>query len=279
MDIVDLILNLAGVLLWVNWRITSATPRLGTPTTLLGTLRRAEPASHRRWYFLAALPVLLTVRAWLYWEIGGTTTWAPSLNLGVMSIAFRSDLFQRAFFYSVLSFGVALGLFYLWLLLLSVLNRRPPKPDPFGRFVRLMLGPVARLAPWIQLLMPLMLALPVWLGLSLLLDWMQVLPHPESFLHRLEQAALLGLGACLTWSHLVAGILLLHLINTYIHLGEHPLWGYVDSLARSVLGPFRGTPLRFGKVEFAPVVALALVYLASRGADHLLMQVYRRLPL
>jgi uncharacterized protein YggT (Ycf19 family) len=279
MDIVDFILNLAGVLLWVNWRMTSATPRVGTPTTLLGTLRHAEPVNLRRWYFLAALPLLLTVRAWLYWEIGGTTTWAPSLNLGVMSIAFRSDLFQRAFFYSVLSFGAALGLFYLWLLLLSVLNRRPPKPDPFGRFVRLMLGPIDRLAPWMQLLLPLLLALPAWWGLSLLLDWMNVLPPPESFLHRIEQGLLMGLGACLTWSHLLAGILLLHLVNTYVHLGEHPLWAYIHSLARSILAPFRAAPLRLGKVDFAPVVALALVYLAARGADHLLTQVYRKLPL
>ena len=279
MDLVDFILNLAGVLIWANWRITAAAPALGTPNTLLGTLRRAEPAGLRRWYILATLPLLLFVRSWVYWEVGTSTDWVPSLNLGVMSVAFRSDLFQRALFYSLLSFIAALGLFYTWLLLLSALNRKPPRPDPFGRFVNMMLGPAARWSPWLQLLLPLLAAAPLWLGGSALLQWLLVIPAPESFLHELEQALLLGLGACLTWSHLLAGLLVLHLLNTYVHLGEHALWNYVHSLTHTFLRPFRALPLRLGKVDFAPVVALATVYLVARGAEKLLTLAYRNLPL
>ena len=279
MDTVDFILNLAGVLLWINWLLTASSPGLGTPTTLLGTLRRAEPGNVRKWYFLAALPLLITVRAWLYWEIGSTTPWVPTLNLGSVTIAFRCDLFQRAFFYSLLSFAASLGLFYLWLLLLSVLNRQPPDPDPFGRFVRTMLGPLHRLRSATRLLLPLMAGTVLWLWLSLLFGWMNLLPPPESFLHRIEQGLLVGLGACLFWSHLLAGILLLYLIHSYVHLGSHALWDYVDSLARTFLVPFRRLPLRLGKVDFAPVVALGLVYLAARGGEHLLVIVHRKLPL
>ena len=81
------------------------------------------------------------------------------------------------------------------------------------------------------------------------------------------------------WSHLLAGVLLLHLVNSYVHLGEHPLWAYVGSVARTFLVPFRRLPLQLGKVDFASVVALGLVYLVARGGDHLLLFVYRKLPL
>jgi len=278
MGIVDFILNLAGLLLWVNWLLMTASPKTGTPTTLLGTLRPAEPSTWRRWYFLATLPVLLTVRAWLYWEIGSGATWAPALNFGVIGVTFRCDLFQRAFVYSVLSFAATLGVFYLWLLLLSILHRQPSSPDPLGRFVRTMLGPLARLRSGWAAFLPLVAGLLLWLPLNGLLVWMNLVPRPDSFLHQLEQGVLVGLGACLTWSHLLAGVLLLYLVNSYVHLGEHPLWPYVRSVAGTFLTPFRRLPLQLGRVDFAPVVALAAVYLIARGGERLLLMIYRKLP-
>jgi uncharacterized protein YggT (Ycf19 family) len=257
----------------------TASPTTGTPLTLLGTLRPAERSAWRNWYFFATLPLLLTIRAWVYWEIASTTTWTPMLNLGVISIAFRCDLFQRAFTFSVLSFGVALAVFYLWLLLLSTLNSRPPSPDPFGRFVRMMLGPVGRLNAWLKLALPPLIATLLWLLLGYLFVRMDLLPEPDSVRHRVEQGLLMGAGACLTWSHLLAGILLLYLVHSYVHLGEHPLWGYVNSVGQTFLKPFRVIPLQLGRVDFAPVVVLGLVYLVARGGDRLLLQVYRALPL
>lgn len=279
MGIVDLILNLAGVLLWVNWVMTTTSPTTGTPITLLGTLRPAERSAWRTWYFLTTLPLLLVVRAWLYWEIAGATVWTPTLNLGVIVLAFRCDLFPRALCYSVLSFGTALAVFYLWLVLLSILNGKPPNPDPFGRFVRAMLGPVARLNARLKLLLPLIGGTLSWVLLSLLFVRMNLLPQPDSWLHRIEQGLLVGLGACLTWSHLLAGILLLYLVHSYVHLGEHTLWAYINSVARTFLGPFRRLPLHLGKMDFAPVAALGLVYLIARGGEHLLVRVYQQLPL
>lgn len=43
MDIVDLILNLAGLLLWLNWRSLRFDPLVKrTPATLMGTLRQRQ---------------------------------------------------------------------------------------------------------------------------------------------------------------------------------------------------------------------------------------------
>ena len=68
MGLIDVILNLAGVLLWLNWRAIGFDALVRTsPATLAGTLRRADPHRFKRWHFLAALGGLLTVRALLYW--------------------------------------------------------------------------------------------------------------------------------------------------------------------------------------------------------------------
>lgn len=279
MDLVDFILNIAGLLLWLNWIATSVEPVKGIPNTLLGTLRRAEPSSLRRWQLLLALPLLLVLRGLLYWELGSAVQWMPSLPLGSLAITFRSDLFQRSLVYSFLSFGGALAVFYLWLLLLSMLNTRPPTPDPIGRFVRLVLGPLARLPFWAKLLLPFLGSILLWLPFSLFFDWLGVLPTPESFLHRIEQALLVALGGCLTWRYLLAAILVAHLVCSYVHLGDHPLWAYLNRLARTLLRPLNALPLQLGKVDLAPLVVLAAVFLAARLGDNLLLWLHGRLPL
>ena len=64
MGIVDFILNLAGLLLWLNWRSIRFDPLAKrTPATLTGTLRPADPHKTRRWHLLAIIAGLLVLRA------------------------------------------------------------------------------------------------------------------------------------------------------------------------------------------------------------------------
>ena len=133
MGIIDFILNLAGLLLWLNWRSLRFDP-LGkrTPATLIGTLRRAEPRRLRRWHLPAVLGGMLFLRAVLYWQIGSGVGWAAGkLNLGVIELSFRSDYFGRILLFSLCSFGLTLGVFYLWLLLFSILAGAGTD-SPFG---------------------------------------------------------------------------------------------------------------------------------------------------
>src|SRR5438552_9167960 len=148
MGIVDLLLNLAGLLLWLNWRSVKLDPFLNRrPVTLVGTLRRAEPPRLRSWYFLAALIALLFVRAILYWQIGSAVNWAPRLQLISITLSFRCDFFGRMLLFSFLSFALVLGLFYLWLLFLSLVNGRPAEPDPVQKLLGAQLGAADRW-PW-----------------------------------------------------------------------------------------------------------------------------------
>ena len=66
MSLLHFILDLAALLLWINWRAKPYDAlATATPATLVGTLRRAEARPAKRWHFLLALLGLLLLRAGL----------------------------------------------------------------------------------------------------------------------------------------------------------------------------------------------------------------------
>ena len=277
MALIDFILNLAGLLLWLNWRSVRFDP-LGkrTPATLIGTLRRAGPRRWRRWHLLAALGGLLLLRALFYWQIGSAAHWTGALNLSVITLSFRSDFFARMLWFSVFSFGLTLGVFYLWLLLLSILAG--PEPSSFHRLVRMQLGRIDGWPRGVKFLLPLMVMAMFWWLATWLLAWLQIIPQPVSATHRIEAALIVGLNSYLIWKYVIGVLLALHLLNSYIYFGKHPFWSYVNAEARILLSPLRSVPLQAGKADFAPVVGLALVFLAAELAGRGLFFLYGRLP-
>ena len=277
MALIDFILNLAGLLLWLNWRSVRFDP-LGkrTPATLIGTLRRAGPRRWRRWHLLAALGGLLLLRALFYWQIGSAAHWTGALNLSVITLSFRSDFFARMLWFSVFSFGLMLGVFYLCLLLLSILAG--PEPSSFHRLVRMQLGRIDGWPRGVKFLLPLMVMAMFWWLATWLLAWLQIIPQPVSATHRIEAALIVGLNSYLIWKYVIGVLLALHLLNSYIYFGKHPFWSYVNAEARILLSPLRSVPLQAGKADFAPVVGLALVFLAAELAGRGLFFLYGRLP-
>jgi uncharacterized protein YggT (Ycf19 family) len=277
MALIDFILNLAGLLLWLNWRSVRFDP-LGkrTPATLIGTLRRAGPQHWRRWHLLAALGGLLLLRAVFYWQIGSAAHWTGALNLSVITLSFRSDFFARMLWFSIFSFGLTLGMFYLWLLLLSILAG--PEPSSFHRLVRMQLGRIDGWPRGVKFLLPLMVMATFWWLATWLLAWLQIIPQPVSAAHRIEAALIVGLNSYLIWKYVIGALLVLHLLNSYIYFGKHPFWNYVNAEARTLLSPLRAVPLQAGKADFAPVVGLALVFLVAELAGRGLFFLYGRLP-
>lgn len=277
MGIIDFILDLAGLLLWLNWRSLRFDP-LGqrTPATLIGTLRRAEPRRLRRWHMPVALGGLLLLRAVFYWQIGSGVGWAAGrLYLGIIELSFRSDSFGRILLFSVFSFGLTLAMFYLWLLLFSILEG----PEPFHRLVRMQLGPVDRWPRWLKLSLPLVLAAVSWWLVSWVLAWLAIVPPPVSAAHRIEESLIIGLGSYLAWKYAAGALLILHLLNSYIYFGKHSFWYYVTAEAQTLLRPLRAVPLRAGKADFAPMVGIVLVFLFAELAERGLAALYARLPL
>ena len=280
MSLIDFILNVAGLLLWLNWRAVRFDPLAQTSAaTLVGTLRRADPKGVKRWQLLAALAGLLLLRALFYWQIGAAVNWNANLKLVVISLSFRSDFLSRMLLFSVLSFGLTLAVFFLWLLFLSFFDCRNAETNPLRKLARFHLGRVD-LWPWpVKLVLPLLAGMAVWWLLSWPLARWSVIPHPVSTAHRLEQALLVGLSSYLTWKYLVAAFLTLHLVSSYVYLGNHPFWNGVNGTARTLLTPLGPLPLRAGKVDFAPVLGLALVFLAVHLAEWGLTALYPKLPI
>jgi uncharacterized protein YggT (Ycf19 family) len=277
MGLIDFILNLAGLLLWLNWRAAKADP-LGrpVPATLIGTLRRAEPANASRWHLPAVLGGLLLLRALFYWQIGSALkpVWAGTLDLGVIAPSFVSSSFWRILLFSIFSFARMFGIFYLWLVLLSILDG----PMPTHRLVKMQLGKVDGWPRWIKFLLPLAVIALVW-GLA---SWPFAWLHPRpamSGVHRIEESLVIALGSYLVWKYLVAALLALHLLNSYIYFGKNQFWNYVNATANQLLRPLEKIPLRAGRADFAPVVGIALVFLLAGLAGRALVFIYGRLPL
>jgi uncharacterized protein YggT (Ycf19 family) len=280
MTFIDFILNLAGLLLWMKWRSLPFDPiNRRIPATLVGTLRRAAPSRFRRWHLLVAIGALLILRALFYWQIGSASTpaWVEKLNLGATVLPFVSNSFGRMLLFSAFSFGLALGVVYVCLLLLSILAGRAANAEPVHRLVRMQLGVIDDWPRWIKFLLPLAVAALVW-GLA---SWPFAWLHPSQTMsasHRIEESLVIGLGSYLAWKFAAAGLLALHLLNTYIYFGRHPFWNYVNAAAQTLLSPLRKIPLRAGKVDFAPVIGIAIVFFAGELAERGLVLLYARLP-
>lgn len=260
MSWVDFILNIAGLLLWLNWRAGRIDP-LGkrTPATLVGTLRQAEPSRAGRWNLPMFLGALLFLRAIFYWQIGSAIRWAGTLDLGVISPAFFSDHFGRALLFSVLSFLVALGTLYSCLLLLSLLKG----PKPIQDFVRLQLGRIDDWPPGVKLALPFVVTAIAWWSVSWALVVLRIIPQPVSEAARIGEALLIAVQSYLIWEFPIVALLLLHLLNNYIYFGRHPLWQYADVTANTLLKSLKWLPLRIGKLDLAPVVGIAVVFLVA----------------
>jgi uncharacterized protein YggT (Ycf19 family) len=280
MGYVDFILNLAGLLLWLNWRSLPFDPfNKRTPATLVGTLRRAAPSHFRRWHLLAAVGVLLVLRATIYWWIGPAAHWNGRLDLGMISLSFRSDLLLRMLLFSILSFGVTLAVFYLWLLLFSLLTQPTERNGPIHRLVRMIMGGIDGWPNWAKIISPFATVTLLWWPASWPLAELEIIPKPVSAAHRIEESLVIGLGSYLAWKFIAAALLILHLLNTYIYFGRHPLWNYVNATSQTLLSPLRKIPLRVGKVDFAPVVGIALIFFAAELGERALAWFYTRLPL
>lgn len=269
MSLIDFILNLAGLLLWLNWRILPFDPlSKATPATLLGTLRRAEPASYKRWHFAAALSALLLLRAGFYRLIGPMVEWTATLHLVATRLAFRSDSFSLMLLYSLMSFGLLMGVFVLCLLLLSVLSPRGGENQLHLRLARAHLGFLAGGPVGRKLLLPFVAGTALWWLWSWPLAGWGLIPKPVSETSRLAQAALVGLSAYCAWKYLIVAVLAVYLLHNYLYFGRHVIWNFLDETARRLLGPLRRLPLRVGKLDLSPVVGIVVVFLATQFAEH-----------
>ncbi len=269
MSLIDFILNLAALLMWFNWRAARVDPlALATPSTLAGTLRRAGKSNFTTWHLPAVIGGLIVVRAIFYWLTGDAVKWVGILDVGVISVPFRSDGFGRMLLYSVLSFGVALTVYFIWLIFLSSLKPATADADSLRGLLRSQLGRVERWPRGIKLLLPFLVVTVLWWLVSWPLIFWEVLPRSVSLGQRTEQALLVGLGSYLAGKFLIVGTLALDLVSSYVFFGRHPFWQQLEEISRRLLAPLRFLPLRVGRFDFAPLFGIALFLLFAHCAEN-----------
>jgi uncharacterized protein YggT (Ycf19 family) len=280
MVLIDIILNLAALLLWLNLRSVRFEASIRNPAAwLAGLMSRTQTGRLKRWYILTALLGLLTLRALFYWQVGPAIHWTPRLRLGAIILNFRSDALNQTLLFSAASFLITLGIFYLCVLFLSVVNGDAAESDPFQKLIRAQLGFFQAL-PWpAKTLLPLAACVGIWWIAAPLLSNCQIIPPPKSTAHRIEQSIVLGLGAYLPLKFLIAAFLCLYLLNSYVYFGDQPFWAFINLTGRRILAPLRPMPLRLGKLDFAPLIAIAIVFLLASLAARELVALYSRLPL
>jgi uncharacterized protein YggT (Ycf19 family) len=271
MGLVDLILNVAGLLLWLNWRSIRFDPLTRrTPATLMGTLRPASPTTLHPWYFLIFITGLLLLRAVIYRWIGSATGSTTSyLDFGATSQGFRHDNFLQCLAFSFFSFGRALAILYIWLLFFSILSG----PEPIHRLVKIPLGRVDGWPRWLKIILPFLITAVFWWLASWLLA--RLPPQlPSTPAQKFQSAIVIGCSSYLVWKFPAGALLLLHLLGSYIYFGRHPIWNYIEQTAQKLLQPLKPIPLRVARVDFAPVAALAIIFFVAELAERGLIWLY-----
>ena len=265
MSLIDSILNIAGILLWLNWRSVAADPFItGTPATLSGTLRRAQPAKPNRWNYLAAIGVLLLLRAVLYRLIGPEVNWVPKLKLFFIDLGFH---FGPTFFgsmgtailFSLLSFLRVFLICYFWLLVLAAINRNSSSGNPIQKLIVLQLRALAHWPRFAQIIFPILLVAALWIIFHPLLVIANAANHVQTNLGLCVQGLLIGLAIVLTLKYLLVAILAVHLISSYVYFGRSALWDWVDMTAKNFLKVFKLSSVRAGKIDLAPIAGIVLV--------------------
>lgn len=279
MSLFDAILNCVALLLWLNWRSIDLSPNFQAQGgSLLSTLKRVEMRRERTWIYLVSLILLLLIRPWIYVRLAEAGQWAPTLDLGVVALTFRAQDLGKVYVYSIASFLKLAGVFYWFLLFLCMVHRKLPDTVSYQRFARLHLGPPSRWPVAIQASLAPVLVFALWTGLQWPMLKLGLIPKADSSLHVVQQALVLALSTFISWAFPLAWLLGLHIVNSYVYLGTHDFWNYVNATAREVLRPFRILPLTIARVDFAPMLAM----FAAAALDHFgmygLTLLYRRLP-
>ena len=276
--LLDLLLNLVGLLLWFNWRASGL--KLAAPgvVSLASTIQKTESIEPRRWFSFACLIALLIVRSLLYCQIGSRVNWIATLDLTAIALPFRSDLLSRMFLFSLLSFALSLAIVYASLLLLSVVNEKSRTTDYFSRLISLQLGWIGKWIWPIRFLLAPLLAVLAWVTLSNLFVRLGIIPPPKNAAHEWQIAGLLALCMMITWKYVLILFLGLHLVNLYVYLGNSSFWQFVTLTGNRLSIPLRWLP-RIGKLDLAPALLIIAIIFGSHYASIWLVHLYRRLPL
>jgi uncharacterized protein YggT (Ycf19 family) len=147
------------------------------------------------------------------------------------------------------------------LLALAIINRRTTNPDPLHKLLLLQLGRPGRWPLIVQLALPFLASAALWMLCHSLLVRIGVTSHIRSNLVLLAQGLALGLSEYLSLKFLLLAFLFAHLTTSYVFLGSNPVWDFIGTTSRNILSPLNRLPLRWGRIDAAPILGIVLIIL------------------
>ncbi|MBL69043.1 MAG: hypothetical protein CMO74_11435 [Verrucomicrobiales bacterium] len=263
MEWLHLILNLAALLLWIHWRHTPA----HSSGSKAGFFKRHGTRLARGSVGLLLLAILLVGRAWFYHRIAPEVDWQPRVTFiaftpefsAAFSLPFTWADFGKQLAFSVISFSGWLVLYNFVLVFASTIKPATEDARRWRYFLRSQLGFLDMLPAVLIVPLAILLGASVHYGSAWWLMQLGILPgqSPEALLHLASGMAVLNLRI-VAWMAL--GVLGLYVLNSYIYFGEHKFWKIIDSSGQAMLSPLRLFPLQWGKVDFAPLAAMAAAW-------------------
>ena len=277
MGFLDLILNITAIFLWVDWRkrVSASGSKHRVPEWGYASRPVYRPRM-KRWKPLLILLVLLVGRPFLYWEFGTAAGWTAMLKLGAVSIPFRPDQLLAIHLFSWSSFVQALLSFYICLILLGILNKgnHGSENNFVHRLVQLLVGSLESWPVLFRAALPAVVVAPLWFILCATLEGAHIIPGQESWKIGFHESLVGGLCAYLPWCHLLAGLVFIYFLNSYIYMGPAPRWNYLHGITRKALAPLYLLPLQISKIDFTPVAGMAIIFLIHENGVRLLSALF-----
>ncbi|HVV71769.1 MAG TPA: hypothetical protein VHI52_09765, partial [Verrucomicrobiae bacterium] len=163
--------------------------------------------------------------------------------------------------YSLLSSLRLALVFYFWVLVVLAINQGTANPELIEKLLRLHVGRISRW-PWpIQVLLPIIAAVLLWMAFQPVLASCRVALPTHSLTQLIAQGLVVAAGLVLSLKYLIPSLLLAHALLSYVYLGSNPVWDFIAVTSRNLLKPLRWAPLRIAKVDLAPFGGVLLVVL------------------
>ncbi len=277
MGFVDLILNILAVWFLVSWRMNANMREQGYHHSDLNYATGALVVAGRTswWRYLKWMLIIILGRPFLYLWLGNYVHWYAVLKFVAVNVPFPPGNLSRMFLFSISGFLQALLVFYVCLLFLTFWNRDAgvSTSNQMVRCIHMMLGKIVYWPAACRLLLPMIVAIPLWFLYSNILMMCDVLPPQRMFLTIFRESLVMGLAVYVPWFYLMALLIFIHAVSIF-NLGTSPAWSYLHGITEKVLKPLYYLPLKFGKVDFVPVAGLGIVFLLSEYCQSWLMALF-----
>lgn len=275
MQIIDFILNLAAWILWVNvWMQLHSPTNIQRPLTLLGTLIGPTRRLDSVWIFFGGFLLILFIKTLLLHYLGAPINTTMSVNFLLLVVYFKTGHLVSIFWMALASFLKFAMMAYIWVWFMSRISPKD-NAENITNGLKASLGFLQSRHWMIQVLALFAFGMIGWAFLAVVFGWLGILPAFSSVLHLVWQASFVSISAWLGLYYLIILLMGLHLIHSYVHLGNWEGWDWLDGASEKLLSPLARLPLQWARIDFSPFVVLLLNWLLYHGCDYLILFFYQ----